>query len=133
MVGRDPTLIKKKLGLNNNEFVICPSREGCTLTTRITPSATSTKLQVTEPVTKTTVPEKDLVIVAVRVLVGSMPELIPNHVVIMGRTIKMEKSVKRWYDFPLTDEEVLLSQRNGFGECRIPVYDHFLHCSANHF
>lgn len=98
-VGKDPNTIKRKLSLNNTDCVVCPSREGCTLTA---------SLRMTG--------EPSLAIVAVRLLVGSMPDLVPREVIVMGsgRSIKLMKNMKRWYDFHLTDEEILLSMRNGF-------------------
>ena len=102
-VSKDPMTVKKKLSLNNVDHVICPARDGCTLTASIScKSLTEKKSQVA--------------IVAVRVLVGSMPDLIPREIIVMGsgRSIKLKKNLKRWYDCPLTDEEILLATRNGF-------------------
>lgn len=98
-VGKDPTAIKKKLSLNNTDYVVCPAREGCTLTAALRSED-----------------ESSLAIVAVRVLVGSMPDLVPREITVMGsgRTVKLMQNLKRWYDFHLTDEEILLSLRNGF-------------------
>lgn len=80
------------------------SREGYTLTARLDSNETRKG------------GADDLAIVAIRVLVGSMPELIPREISIMGsgRTIKTKRNTKRWYDFVLTDEEILLAIRNGF-------------------
>jgi hypothetical protein len=126
--GKDPSAIKKKLSLSNTEYVTCPSRDGCTLTAC---------LQVTDNSSQHI---RSLAIVAVRILVGSIPDLIPKEIIIMGsgRIIKLKKNVKRWYDvsfitsymqenlmtsmflitfelqFPLSDEESLLAVRNGF-------------------
>ena len=97
----DPKTVKRKLSLNNTDCVISPSTS-CTLTCRLD---VSSKNDVSQEA-----------IVAVRVLVGSMPDLIPREIIIMGsgRTIKLKRNVKRWYDFPLTDEETLMVMRNGF-------------------
>jgi hypothetical protein len=86
--GKDPNAIKKKLSLSNTDYVTCPSRDGCTLTAC---------LQVTDDSSEYI---RSLAIVAVRILVGSMPDLIPKEIVIMGsgRTIKLKKNFKRWYD-----------------------------------
>jgi hypothetical protein len=86
--GKDPSAIKKKLSLSNTDYVTCPSRDGCTLTAC---------LQVTDDSSKYI---RSLAIVAVRILVGSMPDLIPKEIIIMGsgRIIKLKKNVKRWYD-----------------------------------
>ena len=89
--GKDPKAIKKKLSLNNTDYVICPSRDGCTLTACLQVSNESSKFI------------RSLAIVAVRVLVGSMPDMIPKEIIIMGsgRSIKLKKNVKRWYDVSL--------------------------------
>ncbi|KAL7555193.1 hypothetical protein ACHAWF_018842 [Thalassiosira exigua] len=104
-------IIKKKLSLNNTDCAIAPSRDGCCLTARL-------EMEDFHP--KSTTDSKSEAgadrpaIVAVRALVGSMPDLIPREIAIMGRSIKMKNHVKRWYDFCLTDEEILLAMRNGF-------------------
>ena len=69
--GKDPKAIKKKLSLNNTDYVICPSRDGCTLTACLQVSDESSKFI------------RSLAIVAVRVLVGSMPDMIPKEIIIM--------------------------------------------------
>ena len=99
-VQSDPILAKRKLSLNNADYAISPSTS-CTLTCRLDVSSKSVVSHEA--------------IVAVRVLVGSMPDLIPREIIIMGsgRTIKLKRNVKRWYDFPLTDEETLMVMRNG--------------------
>ena len=99
--GKDSKTLKKKLSLNNSEFLSSPSRDGCTLTARLECSSTSNKAAT------------DLAIVAVRVLVGSMPDLIPREISIMGKVIKTKRNMKRWYDYVFTDEEILLAIRSG--------------------
>eukprot|EP00804_Cyclotella_cryptica_P018056 CCRYP_008325-RE/>CCRYP_008325-RE protein AED:0.09 eAED:0.09 QI:596/0.96/0.92/1/1/0.92/26/363/4715 len=105
--GKDSKTTKKKLSLNNNEFVMSPSRDGCTLTARLESDGLRKGSNDSYV--------ENLAIVAVRILVGSMPDLIPREISIMGsgRTIKTRRNMKRWYDFVLTDEEILLSVRNG--------------------
>jgi hypothetical protein len=106
-VGQDSKAAKRKLSLNSTEYLVCPSRDGCTLTAGLQPKAGQAE-------------NKDLAIVAVRVLVGTMPDQIPSEVAIIGsgRSMKLKRNMKRWYDFPLTDEEILLVARNGFGKRR---------------
>lgn len=96
---KDPKAIMKKLSLNNADCVVCPAREGCTLTAA---------LRLGD--------ESSLAIVAVRVLVGSMPDRVPREIIVMGsgRSVKLLKNMKRWYDFHLSEEEILLALRNGF-------------------
>jgi E3 ubiquitin-protein ligase UBR4 len=95
-VGKDPQTIKRKLSLNNTDYVISPSCVGCTLTASLQ--------------------DRSLAIVAVRILVGSMPDMIPKEIIVMGsgRSMKLKLSMKRWYDYILTEEEILLAVRNGF-------------------
>lgn len=102
--GKDNTAAKQKLSLSNSEFITSPNRDGCTLTARLSTSSTKS------------MNASDLAIVAIRVLVGSMPELIPREISVVGsgRAIKTKRNTKRWYDFVLTDEEILLVVRNGF-------------------
>lgn len=94
--GKDPKTIKRKLSLSNTDYVICPSCVGCTLTASLQ--------------------DRSLAIVAVRILVGSMPDMIPKEIIVMGsgRSMKLKLSTKRWYDYILTEEEILLAVRNGF-------------------
>lgn len=96
VAGKDPKTIKRKLSLNNTDYVICPSCVGCTLTACLQ--------------------DRSLAIVAVRILVGSMPDMIPKEIIVMGsgRSMKLKLSTKRWYDYILTEEEILLAVRNGF-------------------
>lgn len=107
--GKDFKTTKKKLSLNNNEFLSGSSRDGCTLTARLESNTTIKS-------GSSTIDTSNLAIAAIRVLVGSMPDLIPREISIMGsgRTIKTKRNMKRWYDFVLTDEEILLAVRNGF-------------------
>ena len=107
-IGKDSKTAKKKLSLNNNEFLSSHSRDGCTVTARLETSRKG-KYDSKERTAD------DLAIVAVRVLVGSMPDLIPREISVMGsgRTIKTKRNMKRWYEYVLTEEEILLTIRNG--------------------
>ena len=107
-IGKDSKMAKNKLSLNNSEFISSPSRDGCTITARL-------ELDGKGKYASKGRDAGDLAIVAVRVLVGSMPDLIPREISVMGsgRTIKTKRSMKRWYEYVLTDEEVLLAVRNG--------------------
>ena len=94
-VGKDAAAIKRKLSIHNGEFFLSPSREGCTL---------SISLQCTKRC-----------IVAVRLLLGSTTtDYLPRQVSVMGRVIKLNQGVKRWYDLPMTNEEIVLGMRCGF-------------------
>jgi hypothetical protein len=107
-VGKDRKTAKQHLSLNNSDFISSPNRDGCTLTARLESTPVNKSSNATNA--------RDFAIVAVRVLVGSMPDLIPREISIMGwgRSIKTKRNMKRWYDFVLTDEEILLAIRNGF-------------------
>ncbi len=118
-VDKDPKAAKKNLSLNNNDFLVIPSRDGGTLTASLATveSCKSNHGKQAACVSEVT-QNKSLSIVAVRILVGSMAESIPREIVVMGsgRSIKLKKNVKRWYDFLLSDEEILLAIRNGLGK-----------------
>ena len=59
--------------------------------------------------------DKMLAIVAIRLLIGSTTtDYLPREVTVMGRPLKLAQGVKRWYDMPLTDEEIMLGIRSGF-------------------
>ena len=59
--------------------------------------------------------DKALAIVAIRLFIGSTTtDYLPREVTVMGRPLKLAQGVKRWYDMPLTDEEIMLSIRSGF-------------------
>lgn len=116
-VGDDQVSIKRKLSINNGEFFLAPSRDGCTLTVSLLPrpwhSAMKIQSKSLSSVKETL--DDSLAIVAVRLLVGSTTtDYIPREVAIMGRVAKLNEGVKRWYDLPLTDEEIMLGIRNGF-------------------
>ncbi len=79
-VGKELKTIAKKLSLNSMDCVVCPAREGCTLTAA---------LRLTG--------ESSLAFVVVRVLVRSMPDLVPREIIVMGsgRSIKLIENMKR--------------------------------------
>ena len=107
-VGKDPDTVKKKLSIHNGDFFLSPSRDGCTLTVA---------LQQSKSLKPTSLPaaESFRAIVAVRLLLGSTTtDYLPRQVSVMGRTIKLSQGVKRWYDLPLTNEEIMLGIRSGF-------------------
>jgi len=122
-IGKDPDSVKRKLSIHNGEFFLAPSRDGCTLTISLRQSRPSSQtisravdrdseLSLNKKHFKS---EKSLVIVAVRLLLGSTTtDYLPRHVSVMGRMVKLSQGVKRWYDLPLTDEEIMLGIRTGF-------------------
>ena len=105
--GKDLATTKKKLSLNNNDFISSSSKDGCTLTVALRSSVARSSNRASD---------SDLAIVAIRVLLGSVPNLIPREIAVMGsgRLMKTKRNMKRWYDYILTDEEILLAVRSGF-------------------
>ena len=70
------------MSLTPQDYAISPVRDGCCLTASIAAE------------------DNALAIVAVRVLVGSMADLVPREIGVMGTgcTMKLKKNAKRWYD-----------------------------------
>ena len=62
---------------------------------------------------------KDQVISAVRILVGSSPESTPSKFFVQGRKIEVLPNLKRWYNVPLTEIEILVGIRAGHVELRV--------------
>ena len=122
-IGKDPDSVKRKLSIHNGEFFLAPSRDGCTLTISLRQSRPSSQTIGGVPDRDSELflrkkhfkSEKSLAIVAVRLLLGSTTtDYLPRHVSVMGRMVKLSQGVKRWYDLPLTDEEIMLGIRSGF-------------------
>ena len=69
--------------------------------------------------------QNDLVIVALRLLVGSTTtEFIPKYISVEGRRVWLQPDMKKQYDLPLTAEEIAWSLRNGFVSLGIgPSFD----------
>jgi hypothetical protein len=110
----DPEDLKTRLSRDSSVFLMCPRREGCTLTVSIRQkhieggetSRTNDKKSQSE--------KGDFVIAALRILVGSTsPDNIPSKIYIEGRPVDITPGVKKWYSLPLTEEEIALSTRNG--------------------
>ena len=121
---------KEKLSSKNGTYFVCPSRDGCTITislrktyddTVITRPAIESHETLDLRSTEQAFPavsemmQNELVIVAVRLLVGStLTESIPKYVSVEGRRVALKADLKKWYDLPLTGEEIALGLRNGF-------------------
>jgi len=125
--GKAASITKRKLSITSGEFIISPFKEGCTLSVSLCSSDGPTKLdslkkfprikaaKLNEKKEDKGVDEETLVIVAVRILLGSTTtEYLPKEISVMGRQIKLTPGTKRWYDVPLTDEEILLGVTSGF-------------------
>ena len=140
-VGNEPESVKRKLSISNGEFIISPGVSGCTLTVSLNnpqvdgeekhgstdgPNVTDSISRTSRKVKSSSRSETNgLVIVAVRILLGSTTtDYLPKSVTVMGRPVKLAQGVKRWYDLPLTDEEVMLGVRSGFVSIGIgPSFD----------
>ncbi len=126
---KDSDATKRRLSINSGEFMISPCKSGCTLTVSLqdqhnlnkndfpklnnhegsllTPNEESHDKSNTLDVNK-------LAIVAVRVLLGSTTtDYLPKTLTVMGRQINLAQRMKRWYDIPLTEEEIMLAVRSG--------------------
>lgn len=109
---------KRKLLTGSNDYITSRTREGCSFNFRIEKKTTPQSNLATTSQDETSNSE-DMVIVAVRILLGSHSiDFTPKSLHVMGRAIKPLKQKRRWYDIPLTDEEILLASRNGF----VPVF-----------
>jgi E3 ubiquitin-protein ligase UBR4 len=122
---------------------MCPSRDGCTITLKLQRAydhlgTTSPSFDKNEESASHDILGKEqcfpvlcdlmqheLVLVALRLLVGSTTtEFIPKYVSIEGRRVWLRPNVKKWYDLPLTADEIALGLRNGFVSIGIgPSFD----------
>lgn len=103
-----PKELKRLLSRDSSASFVCPRREGCCVTISLsqdTGNATQSK--------KVTTSTQDLVVSAIRVLVGSNPEHMPSKISVQGRSIDISPRLKRWYNIPLTEEEVARGVRSG--------------------
>lgn len=115
----DSDSVKSKLSPNNSTYYMCPSRDGCTITISLQkgndgamqpPSQDKEHAPLSHDVM-----QRELVVVAVRLLVGSTTtEFIPKYISIEGRRVWLRPDLKKHYDLPLTAEEIASSLRNGF-------------------
>jgi GRF zinc finger len=101
-----------------------PSTDGCTITIALKGPVSKMKSEVMEvselserihDSQSKDAKKEDLIVAAVRILVGSShSECLPSCVYIQGRPVNLKMDAKRWYDLPLTWDEVLKAVRNGF-------------------
>lgn len=126
---KDPEVTKRRLSMNSGEFVISPNKDGCTLTVSLLDQQNPNKkdsfklsslegrlTSINEKMHKkdNSVDVREIAIVAIRILLGSTTvDYLPKEVAVMGRQIKLTPRMKRWYDIPLTDEEIMLAVRSG--------------------
>ena len=101
--------MKAKLSVKNSVYLMSPAREGCTLTLRI---ANDRQFSVSDASSQG---QPSRAIVALRILVGSTAtDCVPRRLHVQGRPFDLTPATKRWYDLPLTMEEIVQSIRNGF-------------------
>lgn len=119
MITSDPDELKSRLSRESSSSLICPKREGCTLTISLRPKSREAEVSRpgdSRPQSKSPqaqIPTGDWVIAAIRILVGSTSNYIPSKIYVQGRPVDLTPRVKKWYSLPLTDEEIALSIRNG--------------------
>jgi len=125
----NPEDIKRKLSITSGEFIESIGNEGYTINVQLKSNANnvSEKKQSTirtdpksRPVLSTQNINTDkslkskMAIVAMRILLGqTSKDLLPREVIVFGRSIKIFKNTKRWYDIPLTEEEIMIGVRSG--------------------
>jgi len=145
----DQASLKQKLSIDNNsDFITCPSRGSNMTITLRKPVVVSDKdvssakndkgvdgdkdprkqaekdgLHAVQQENCTVSPDNvSRAIVAVRVLLGKNNSDFPREICVMGRTINTKQGQERWYDIPLTEEEIIYGIRAGcvsicFGRC----------------
>ena len=105
-LGIDSKELKKKLARDSSSSFVCPRKEGCCF---------SISLRNDEIVerSKSVLKSLDLVISAIRVLIGSSSDYKPSEISVQGRAIDIAPGVKRWYNIPLTEDEIARGVRTG--------------------
>jgi hypothetical protein len=115
---------KARLSRDSGSSFICPSREGCTITISLRQVENRPDESATQSTSRSRHDGNELVIAAVRILVGSTFNNIPSKVCIQGRPVDLTPRAKKWYCLPLTNEEIALSVRNGLVSVGIgPPFD----------
>lgn len=105
---------KTRLSRDSGQSFVCPNRNGCTITVSLCgKEAADTSSSNALPKDKDSSCGQ-LVIAAIRILVGSSFGGIPSRIVIQGRPLDLTPRAKKWYSLPLTKEEIALGVRSGF-------------------
>jgi hypothetical protein len=108
--GIDSKELKSRLARDSSTSFTCPRREGCCLTISL---VSNNKETIGRSKSATKPPE--LVISAIRVLIGSSSDCMPSKISVQGRAILISTPrLKRWYNIPLTEEEIARGVRTGF-------------------
>ena len=111
--------MKEKLSSRNGVYLLSPARDGCAVSVSLGGPVDLSKLVERDAsvgipnLEKSEDSKEDLVIVALRFLVGSTAtDCIPHRVSVQGRPVEFTPNIKRWYDVPLTFEEILMVLRS---------------------
>lgn len=124
-LGIDSADLISRLSRDSSSSVVCTHREGCFLRIAIT-SLKGEKLSQLRSQDKKE-PHglgSNLAIAAIRVLVGSALDCMPSKIYVQGRPVEVTPRVKRWYNVPLTNEEIAMGLRMGFVSLWIgPTFD----------
>mmetsp|Transcript_16649 Transcript_16649/g.19200 ORF Transcript_16649/g.19200 Transcript_16649/m.19200 type:complete len:2254 (-) Transcript_16649:59-6820(-) len=106
-LGIDSKELKTRLARDSSSSFECPRQEGCCLAISLTHNKDSGGRS--KSVAKT----PELVISAIRVLIGSSSEYMPSKISVQGRAIDITPRLKRWYNITLTEEEIARGIRTG--------------------
>jgi len=110
--------LKNKLARDTISSFVSPKQEGCCMTIQFPQGEDTSR-------SKSDDKSSSFVISAIRVLVGSSPNVTPSNIVVQGRSIEITPKLKRWYNIPLTDEEIARGMRSGLISLWIgPSFDH---------
>lgn len=111
----NPLDLKVSLSRESSSHFASPRRDGCSLILTLKGKATQNSPTLGSATNPSQDHCSDLVIAAVRILVGSGStfEYTPTHVCVNGRRIEVKPRSKRWLNVPLTKEEISLGIRNG--------------------
>ena len=107
-LGIDSKELKDKLARDSSSSFVSPRREGCCIRVSLSENIE------TKSRSKVIASMPNLVISAIRVLVGSASDYMPSKILVQGRTIDITPKMKRWYNVPLTEEEIACGMRTGF-------------------
>ena len=104
--GMDSKELKKKLSRDTSSSFTCPRRDGCGMTISLPQEGRDCH-------SKSKDDSSSLVISAIRVLVGSSRTYMPSKICVQGRFVDITPKLKRWYNVPLTKEEIARGIRTG--------------------
>ncbi len=103
--GINPKELKNKLARDSSSSIAF-KRGGCCMTIRLSQGEDTSRCISEDK-------SSSFVISAIRILVGSTPNATPSNISVQGRSIDITPKLKRWYNVPLTDEEIARGIRSG--------------------